>query len=328
MTFDKGLNKKNYLVLFKKLSYIITMKIVKSGFTLTPLKKILDINNIITVHYFEYPSTFIFKGESHDFWEFLYVDKGEVGITSGKQVSQLKQGDIVFHKPNQFHDVFCNGKISPNLLVVSFDCNDPCMKYFENKILQIDKSLSFYLQTIITESRKAFETNLGDPYFKELKIKKDAPESSLNLIKLALESFLINLIVNGNKEISTQISIHKKENTRRVQLVINYLESNIHTNITLDNICTYCSMSRSLIQKLFKDETGWSVMEYFYRLKIEEAKRLIRNGTDNFTQIADALGYSTIHYFSRQFKKIVGMSPSEYSKSILNLTNEDLNKKF
>jgi YesN/AraC family two-component response regulator len=69
-------------------------------------------------------------------------------------------------------------------------------------------------------------------------------------------------------------------------------------------------------------------MEYFYRLKIEEAKRLIRNGTNNFTQIADKLGYSTIHYFSRQFKKIVGMSPSEYSKSILHLTKEDRYKQF
>ena len=87
-------------------------------------------------------------------------------------------------------------------------------------------------------------------------------------------------------------------------------------------------MSRSLIQKLFKEETGWSVMEYFYRLKIEEAKRLIREETNNFTQIADILGYSTIHYFSRQFKKIVGMSPSEYSKSILTLAKSGITNQF
>ncbi|NCD04782.1 MAG: AraC family transcriptional regulator [Spirochaetia bacterium] len=305
------------------------MKKIKSGFKLTPLKKTLNIDNIVTVHYFEYPSTFLFKGESHDFWEFLYVDKGEVGITSENKVYNLKQGQIIFHKPNQFHDVFCNGKISPNLLVVSFDSDAKCMSFFEDKVLQINKSLTFYLNTIIKESKKAFKNNLADPYFKELIINEDAPEFSLDLIALSLETFLINLIRDNNElNANLPISIHEKENKRRVQLVINYLEKNISNNITLENICSQCSMSRSLIQKLFKNDTGWSVMEYFYRLKIEEAKRLIRNGTNNFTQIADELGYSTIHYFSRQFKKIVGMSPSEYSKSILTLTKEDIYKQF
>lgn len=303
------------------------MDIIKNGFTLTPISKKLNINNLVTVHYFEYPSTFLFKGESHNFWEFLYVDKGEVGITNGEKKYNLKQGDIIFHSPNQFHDVFCNGKISPNLLVIAFDCNDEIINYFKNKIIKVEKNNSYFLNTIIQESRKVFSNNLGDPYFKKLEIKKDAPKFSLDIIKSSLELFLLNLITSNYKTKSNP-SIHEKENSRRVQIVINFLETNIKTNITLEDICTHCSMSRSLIQKLFKEETGWSVMEFFYRLKIEEAKRLIREETSNFTQIADILGYSTIHYFSRQFKKIVGMSPSEYSKSILNLTLEDQIKKF
>ncbi|MCY1152353.1 MAG: AraC family transcriptional regulator [Sphaerochaetaceae bacterium] len=305
------------------------MKITKSGFKLTPLNRTIKIENIVTVHYFEYPSTFLFKGESHDFWEFLYVDKGEVGVTSGEKVYQLKQGQIIFHTPNQFHDVFCNGKISPNLLVVSFDCNSEYMSYFEDKVMNINNHLSLYLHTILKEAKLTYENDLADPYFTELKLNPTAPKFSQDLIAISLEGFLIELIrLQLNESNNTSISIHEKENNRRVQKVINYLESNITTNITLENICTHCSMSRSLVQKLFKDDTGWSVMEYFYRLKIEEAKRLIRNGTNNFTQIADHLGYSTIHYFSRQFKKIVGMSPSEYSKSILNLAQEERYKQF
>ncbi|MGD1821953.1 MAG: AraC family transcriptional regulator [Pleomorphochaeta sp.] len=303
------------------------MKKIKNGFTLTPLEKKLNIENLISVHYFEYPSTFLFKGESHDFWEFLYVDKGEVGITNGKLEYNLKQGDIIFHKPNQFHDVVCNGKISPNLLVIAFDTNDECMNFFKDKILKVDKKTSSYLNTIISESNKAFSTNLADPYYKELTLKTNYPEFSLDLIRLSLETFLIKLMITNNERTNT-ISIHEKENSRRVQLVIKFLESKIKENITLEDICIHCSMSRSLIQKLFKDETGWSVMEYFYRLKIEEAKHLIREETINFTQIADNLGYSTIHYFSRQFKKIVGMSPSEYSKSILILGDNNKNKDF
>ena len=297
------------------------------GFALTPLTKKLNIENIISVHYYEYPSTFLYEGESHNFWEFLYVDKGEVGVTNGKEKINLKQGDIVFHKPNIFHDVYCNGKIAPNLLVVAFDCNDKAMQFFEDKVLKVQKSSLIYLNNLISESRKTFSTNLANPYFTELIVKDDAPEFSLDLIRLSLESFLIKLILSSNDE-NTIVSIHEKENTRRVEIVIKFLETNIKDNITLEDICNHCSMSRSLIQKLFKEETGWSVMEYFYRLKIEEAKRLIREETNNFTQIADILGYSTIHYFSRQFKKIVGMSPSEYSKSILTLAKSGITNQF
>ena len=58
------------------------------------------------------------------------------------------------------------------------------------------------------------------------------------------------------------------------------------------------------------------VIELFLQMKIEFAKQLIREDQMNFTQISDFLGYSSIHYFSRQFKKITGMTPSEYSSSI------------
>ena len=51
-------------------------------------------------------------------------------------------------------------------------------------------------------------------------------------------------------------------------------------------------------------------------MKIECAKTYIREDSYNITQIADMLGYESIHYFSRQFKKITKMSPKEYSNSI------------
>lgn len=46
----------------------------------TKLKRSIDIDAIITLHYFEYMKNFEFKGESHNFWEFLYVDKGTVAV--------------------------------------------------------------------------------------------------------------------------------------------------------------------------------------------------------------------------------------------------------
>ena len=82
-------------------------------------------------------------------------------------------------------------------------------------------------------------------------------------------------------------------------------------------------IGRSQLQKLFREEYQCGVIEFFSRMKIDFAKQLIRENDMNFTQISDFLGYSSIHYFSRQFKTFTGMSPSEYALSIKALSEED-----
>ena len=71
----------------------------------TLLKPELIVDKIITIHYFEYSSHFIFPGETHDFWEFLYVDKGTVDVMAGSIPHTLNKGDIIFHQPNEFHSI-------------------------------------------------------------------------------------------------------------------------------------------------------------------------------------------------------------------------------
>ncbi|MEG2350964.1 MAG: AraC family ligand binding domain-containing protein, partial [Hungatella sp.] len=73
------------------------------NYTRTRLREELRITQIITIHYYEYMSDFMFEGESHDFWEFLCVDKGELEVTANQEKTILKKGDIIFHKPNEFH---------------------------------------------------------------------------------------------------------------------------------------------------------------------------------------------------------------------------------
>ena len=89
----------------------------------TFLQKEIHIEKLYTVHYFEYMKDFFFEGESHDFWEFCYIDKGEIEVQADDQRYVLKKGDCIFHKPNEFHMLKANGKIAPNLVVASFSCS-------------------------------------------------------------------------------------------------------------------------------------------------------------------------------------------------------------
>lgn len=84
----------------------------------------------------------------------------------------------------------------------------------------------------------------------------------------------------------------------------------------MKQICRDNLVGRSQLQKIFKEQCNLGIIEYFSILKINTSKELIRTKHMNFTQIAEQLGYTSIHYFSRQFKKITGMTPSEYASSI------------
>ncbi|MEF2734814.1 MAG: AraC family ligand binding domain-containing protein, partial [Blautia sp.] len=138
------------------------------SFTSLELKQDIEINKIITIHYFEYMSDYNFPGERHDFWEFLCVDKGEVEVCAGNTHHTLKKGEIIFHKPDEFHTVKANGTIAPNLVVISFECHSPCMKYFENLLTSIGEQERKLLAQIIYEAKHCIATPLDDPATTEM----------------------------------------------------------------------------------------------------------------------------------------------------------------
>ena len=113
------------------------------------LQDLFHIEELFSLHYFEYMSTFSFPGESHDFWEFVFVDKGEVEIGAGPLTHTLRRGEIAFHYPGEFHWVKANGKIAPNLIVISFSCTDPAMEFFRGKILHLEETERRLLAGII-----------------------------------------------------------------------------------------------------------------------------------------------------------------------------------
>ncbi len=98
--------------------------------------------------------------------------------------------------------------------------------------------------------------------------------------------------------------------------IVSYMEDNLGKKISLDDISYYAGISKTSVKKLFKEEAGFGACEYFTRLKIERAKELIADNKKNFTEIAEVLGYDSIHYFSGQFKQYVNMSPTEYLLTI------------
>lgn len=285
----------------------------------TVLRNDIYIEKIVSIHYFEYMNDFYFAGESHNFWEFCCVDKGEVEVTADDTSYTLHKGQIIFHKPNEFHMLKANGKIAPNLVVMAFHCSSPGMDFFCNKILSLTDPERNLLAQIITEARKCFSSPLDDPYLQKLERKTPSPFASEQLIRIFLEQFLLQMCrrCQENHPASPPVKSVKKTNDSQIYLrVLDYLEKHLYEHVTIEDICRENLIGRSQLQKLFRERSNSGVINYFSKMKIEKAKQLIRERHLNFSQIAEKLGYTSVHYFSRQFKKITGMSPSEYASSI------------
>lgn len=288
-------------------------------FTKIVLKEELQVKRIVSLHYFEFAKDFIFEGEKHDFWEFLYVDKGEAEVMAGESGYRLKQGDIIFHKPDEFHSVWANKKIAPNLVVIAFECKSEKMKYFEHKIYSLGDTERNDLAIIISEGFKAFLPPLDMPKINTLKKRPGSTFGCEQVIKIYLELLLINLVRNGSyRENKNRLSSSARQRTEDdiIRRINTFMADNISSNLTLDQICHFLNMGKTHLKTIFKNKTGMGTLEYFKMMKIEQAKIYIREEQQNLTEISEKLGYSSIHSFSRHFKCVTGMSPSEYAKTI------------
>lgn len=290
----------------------------------TTLEDSLHIDELFTIHYFEYASKFYFPGESHDFWEFVCVDKGSVNICMDESDLILHKGEIAFHEPNEFHKVSTYGQIAPNLVVISFRCDSPLMEFFRKRVVKIDEKERTLLAAILLEARNLYESPLDDPYLTHMIKKKQVPVGTEQLIRTQLEHFLLHLL-RRHTSASDQLNLPVTKSTADIfKRVSDYMDANISSRLTIEQICRDNMIGRTHLQNVFQKEANMGVIEYFSKLKIENAKHMIRIGYLNFTQISEQLGYASIHYFSRQFKKLTGMTPSEYASSVKALMEKDL----
>jgi len=96
--------------------------------------------------------------------------------------------------------------------------------------------------------------------------------------------------------------------------VTDYMMRNIRKSLTLHDICAELGFSESSLKRLVRQTCGQSPLGYFTELKIAQAEWLIQHSSMNMTQIAEQLGFSSVHYFSRVFKQKKGETPTQFKQ--------------
>ncbi|MBE5746723.1 MAG: AraC family transcriptional regulator [Clostridiales bacterium] len=285
-------------------------------FYMHKISNLLNVQKIVTIHYQTLGKNYVFNEEKHDFWEINYVDKENVYIGIDGEKIELKQGEIIFIKPNQPHFVESGNK-EPNLFIISFTCRSESMNFFGDKKYTVPEKLRYLLQNIMSEAEQTFDLPDFDPHLNELRLKENPNLGGEQIIKNALETLLIYMLRNAQKRSSSQEFFVSKiaDSSELEDEIVRILRSKIYGKFTLADLSNELHYGTTRLCTFFREKTGKSIYQTYIKLKINEAKKLIRKNK-SFTEIADLLCFDSISTFAFVFKKHVGMTPSEYRNSI------------
>ena len=256
------------------------------------------LGSIYTLFYHEEESGFLFKGEKHSTYELTYVDRGQLHCVVDGNGYTLRQGQMMIFGPNQWHMQYTDLDVSARFLTVSFDLSCATEVNFIDRVFDISTVEASFLKQLLRE------TEVDDLL-------------SSDFIRCYLKMLLLTVLRDSGskkKKLKTPVAI-RNENAI-VSRTLQYIADHVYDKLSVEIVAKGTGVSASHLTALFHRQMNISPGEYIRRVKLEESKMLIREGRLNFSQIAAALNYSTIHHFSRQFKDNFGISPSEYSKSL------------
>jgi two-component system response regulator YesN len=107
------------------------------------------------------------------------------------------------------------------------------------------------------------------------------------------------------------------KNLQVIQKAAEYMKNNFTEKLTIDDISQAVYLSPCYLSKIFKQELGCTIMEFLTKVRIEEAKKLLKNPRYNIMQVANEIGFEDPSYFTKVFKRSEGVTPSQYKRKAL-----------
>jgi len=258
----------------------------------------------------EFVFTYIFDGYGHFLLE-------------GRQYS-VKHGDMILMPPYMLHVIRTPAGVSIVQYVAHFDClynplrrglirlqHGMTLRKFLRTADKPDRMLASLppLITMHPEDQKTLES-----LFLRLKNDFDRRPGAFELTTKAVMLEILSLYLRNSGNPAEAENVRTK-GWRNLEKAISFIQGNLQHPLTLEDVCREAGMSKYYCCRLFKNYTRTSIHHYLNIMRIQKAKALIDRAELNFSQIAEEVGFSSVHLFSRIFKKIEGMPPLDYAKA-------------
>ncbi len=283
------------------------------------LKTTLRVNDILNFMTINIDPQYVDIIEMHDFWEIVYIESGEAVAMADDRDVPLFPGDVIFHKPGEVHSIKSANGTTAKAFFICFHSTNKSAKIFESLKISLENEQKQMIYRLYDEARKIYlnrKKYYHSVIFSSSALSPDAPTGAQQLFKIHLEEFLISVIQLVEKRANV-ITYESKEELEGLiyQKMLEKISAAVYSSISVEDILGEFNYGKTYLSQLFKKHCGLSIMQYYNSLKIKEAKKLIKEGKLTMAKISEKLGFNNQYYFSRVFKKVEGVSPTEYKES-------------
>ena len=234
-----------------------------------------------------------------DYSKFYFICEGEGWLKIGDMELYPQPGELIL-MPEGIKQSY------------SYVSGNPFRKYwchFSAKVGDINlfKLLDFSQVSAVVDS------NIIGRIFSELTSYHQSDHVYAHLLaKSKLMELLAYFIMNIDVD---DITFKNLNSIKKLSKVLTYIDSNIEQNITIHELAEIAFMHPNYFIRFFKQKIGVPPIQYITRKKIAKAKDLLTSTTSSVSEISQQIGFSDLFYFSKQFKKIVGVTPTEFRKN-------------
>lgn len=278
---------------------------MKKTFQGCVLNKYINITSVFTIYEKIFEDTYYFDGESHDFWEYVCVLDGTLGVTAGEDVFILEKGQCVLHRPMEFHRLWSEKKTEPHICVISFAAD--VMPQIKEKQFRLTREEYSTISGLMEQAESIFDRD------REILVKgvRRGKEADSQSFFNTFENLLLSVLTGKQPGMDSYTSV-SADNYR---FIVRTLEKHITEHLTQADIAGLCNMSQASLKKTFSKYAGIGIMAYFNQMKIRYAMKLLEEGT-GIHETAEILGFCDRNYFSTVFKRTTGESPAGYLKKL------------
>lgn len=279
----------------------------------SPVLQITTLNNCLTAN-FHHP--YYFRGEFHPFWEMVYAKEDCFCVAGGDKVYTMRKGDVIFHKPMEFHRLWSMDSKDVHAYIIGFCAEGGMLEQLEDRAFELNHRQQAQLEEIMHFASTAFpRIKRGGMNNHLVTMSENRNELSVQLQVFVdqFQLFLLSLAYDSSPLTAKEIS--DSEDTRLYQQIVRLLTEHTRDWITEKEISQQLCYSQSRIKRTFAMFSDVGIHKYLLKLKTAEAIRLLHDGLP-CSEISRLLGFSNQNYFSTVFKRETGTAPSRYADTM------------
>lgn len=278
--------------------------------SVSPVLRITTLNNCFSAD-FRHP--YNFRGEFHPFWEMVYALEDVFQAAGNDKVYTMKKGDIIFHKPMEFHRLWSVEQRDVHAFIVGFCAEGALLRRLEGGAFELSPAQQDQLEALQRFAAEHFPRPTKTALQDHLRTMEESRTDKALELQIFVDSFQLFLLSLAQSSAPLTVKeIADSEDIRIYQATVQLLTEHTGGWITAEQIARELHYSQSRIKRTFAKFSDIGIHKYLLKLKTAEAIRLLQQGR-SCCEVSRLLSFGNQNYFSTVFKRETGFPPSHYT---------------